>query len=313
MSRIIYPVEFNAQLLLFATIKQKHDELGAASPLHSFLLQQEINFSDAQAQGVLATTHEKNRQTLSKTAENHTQKRDLLFNPVMSHLRAYFQYLKMFYKPNLMAVGIWGAPITTTGKINYPNHFVKRTLIASLLKGKYDTFAPGTSPLDNYLTQHGLSIAADIAAVNLAIQQNNLAMQLAKDSENATENRNLHWNPVLSHIRIIGAFLMKLYTLNSKELGNFGFTVDDSPRAHKTITSKVKLGSQKSVNGVIIGGTFKNTGTAPLYVYKGAKQTGIAHIVPAGEILTMVKGMSTITIVNPSTTITGIFSVIRRR
>ncbi|MCF8459991.1 MAG: hypothetical protein K9G46_04655, partial [Flavobacteriales bacterium] len=137
------------------------------------------------------------------------------------------------------------------------------------------------------------------------------AVAIAKEAEDATEDRNNAMNPVDAHLRSIGNFLMALYTTNPKELGHWGFTVDDSPRAPKQVVSKVKLSSQVTVNHCIIGGTFKNIGSVPLNVYKGKTASGAGVTVLSGEVYGIAKGFSTITVVNTSTTTTGVFSVLR--
>lgn len=314
MARIIFPEDFISQALLLKTVKDKNDSyaIPTDSPIYAFLQQHGIDLSDDETAREQASVFEKLRIESSKKAENRTEKRNMKFNPVFERMRGYFQFLKKLYKPNVMEIGEWGAPVTTTGRINYPPGFVERALIFILLKEKYDTFDPaGSSPLDPYLTLHGQSISADFALHEEATVFNTQSKQLARDAEDATEDRNNVWSPSVEHLRAIGGFLMALYNDNPKQLGEWGYTIDDSPRAPKEVVSKVKLSDQKTVTNVVIGSTFKNLGTVSLTIYKGKTATGTATVVPAGEMLGITKGMSTITVVNTSSTTTGVFSTLR--
>lgn len=315
MARIIYPEDFPSQRLLFDTVKAKNDSLPPAiNPLTAFLTQHEISFPDDEAAKVAAIDFETERSEKSHMAENRTQQRDLKFNPVFAYVRDYYQFLKKFYTPNYMQIGEWGAPITVSGRIAYPNEFAERVTIFKALKTKYDTYLPpGTSPLDPYLNLHQLSIPDNNTDVDAADQLNKDAKSLAKKAEDSTEERNNVWNPVMAHMRSIGGFLMSLYSTNPKEVGEWGFTVNDSPRAPKEVVSKVKLGSQLTVRSLIIGGTFKNIGPVPLMVYKGDGPAGPSVTVLPNELYGITKGYSTITVVNPSNTTTGVFSALRNK
>lgn len=313
MARIIFPENFLFQRLLAKAVKEKYETFPpAANPIDAFLIQHDIDFMVDETAVDDAEDLEHLRSKKSKEAEDKTQKRDLKWDPVFAHVRDYYQFLKRFYKPNYMEIGNWGAPITTTGRISYPPDFAARTVIFEDLKTKYDTFMPvGSSPLDPYLTQHSLSISDDDTAMEAARTFAEQGFNLAKEAEDATEDRNNAMAPVVEHLRAIGNFLMALYSDNPKELGNWGFTVDDSPRAPKQVVSKVKLSSQVVVNSCTIGGTLKNIGNVPLNVYKGKTASGAFVTVSAGDVYGIAKGFSTITVVNTSTTTTGVFSALR--
>lgn len=312
MARLIFPEDFLSQSLLFQDVKKKHDNDGVASPLNAFLVQQDIDLADDEIARSAAQGFETLRHTKARDAEKRMEKCDLLFSPVFDHMRDYFQFLKKFYKPAYARLGEWGAPITATGKINYPTDTPNRTVVFEYLKSKYDTYLPpGTSPLDPYLTQHDRSIADDNTDMENARTEYLAGKQLAKDAEEATEDRNIKMDPVNQHLHQIGGFLMGLYNNHPKKLGEWSFTVDSSPRPPKTVTTKVKLGSSKTITNIISGSSFKNIGTVALTIYKGRTATGVAITVPAGEMLGITKGMSALTIVNPSLTTTGVFSALR--
>ena len=119
----------------------------------------------------------------------------------------------------------------------------------------------------------------------------------------------MKWQPVVQHLKDIGDYLKKLFANNPKNLGSWGFIVDDSPQKPALRTSKVKPGETVTNNSIIVGSTFTNTGTVDLHVYKGKTTTGTPSIVPPGEQLGMIKGFSTITVVNPNTLVAGKYSV----
>ena len=316
MARIIYPEDFLTQKLLFNNVKAKHDSyvLPAVSPIEAYLTAQGISLANDDLAKDNASGFEETRLEKSKQAENFTEKRNKKFDPVFGHLRDYGQFLKKFYKPIVSELGNWGFPVTVSGRINYPNEFPQRTVLFDALKAKYDSYLPpGTSPLDPYLTQHALVLTNDMTAVSDARNFHLQAKQLAKDAEDATEDRNNEWNPVVEHLRMIGGFLMGLYNNNPKELGNWGYVVDDSPREPKQIVSKVKLSSSAVISNCIIGGTFKNIGSVPLNVYKGGTASGAFVTVAPGEMYGIAKGFSTITVVNTSAITTAVFSVLRHR
>ncbi|MCG3165270.1 MAG: hypothetical protein POELPBGB_01032 [Bacteroidia bacterium] len=313
MARLILPEDFLSQKLLFNNVKAKADTATGAAVIGAFLAAQGIDLVADNTAKDSATAFDQTRSEKSKQAENFTQKRDLKFDPVFGHLRDYAQFLKKFYKPVTSELGNWGLPVTATGRINYPTEFGLRTEIMEAFSVKYASVPAASNPLNPYLALHNYSITDDMVAVTDARGFHEQAKQLAKDAEDATEDRNNVWLPVVEHVRSIGGFLMGLYNNNPKELGNWGFVVDDSPRAPKQVVSKVKLSSQLKVPSLIIGGTLKNIGTVAIHIYKGASVSGSPVIVPPGEMYGIAKGYSVITVVNPSTTTTAVFSALRSR
>lgn len=314
MARIVYPDDFPNQVLLLRSVAERYDSLPPAdNPLTAYLAQHDIDLADDGVAADGAIAFDRTRKERAGEAENHTQKRNLAFDPAWAKVRSYYQFLKKFYSPNFMELKLWGAPITTTGRVAYPKEFLERAAIYGHLREKYESYAPGTGPLDAYLTLHGQTMAANTAAVNSALALHQQAKAAAGQAEDATQDRNNLWSPVIGHLRSIGGFLMSLYTHNPKELNLWGYTVDDSPRAPKEMVSKVKLGSQLTVTKLIIGGTLRNIGTVPLIVYKGTDTTGNGVVVLPGEAHGITKGGSASTVVNSSDTTTGVFSALRHR
>lgn len=311
MARIIYREDFAGQRELFTAIKLKHDNDGPASVLIAMLAQKGIDLiSDATA-GTNAAGHETTRALMRRQAENFFELRDSKFPKVFSSLRKQAQNMKSFYSPNVHELGNWG--ITVNGKkLVYPTDFASKAQVFKDFKAKHDGLA-GTSPLLPYLAQHSIDLTVNLAIVTQAETyeaSGNTANQLAEDEKQDRDNL---WNPVDEHCHQIGTYLKSFYHDNAKQLGYWGFTVDDSPRPPKFRLSSVKPASTITSTGIVIGSTFTNVGEAVLHVYRGKTTTGTPAIVHPGEMLGMTKGYSVITVVNPSATQIGRFKVLVNR
>jgi hypothetical protein len=308
MSRLIIPQDFTSQLTLLSNINQENTNLGADSPIAAFLTQQQIVLADDAEAAESAQTHETNRALLSRQSENFRQLRDNLFEKPWQHVTGSAQFLKSFYKGNTKQLGTWGFTITDSGKINYPPAFTERAEIFNALNTQNSSYAAGTSPLQPYLTQQKINLTTDAGFVDQATGNNTNFTLAAQQSENETELRNQIWLPVLAHIQTIGNFLMKLYSNNPKALGDWGFTVHDSPQKPRMRTTKLKIGEQITNKSVVIGSTVSNVGEGELHLYKGTTTTGTPQIMHKGEQFGIQKGWSSITVVNPSMLIEGRFT-----
>ncbi len=300
MARIVISEDFYSQLQLLSSVNTENTNLGADSPITAFLTQQGIVLSDDITAGNNAQTHETNRALFSRQSENYRQLRDNNFDAPWSHLTGGTQFLKSFYKGNTKELGNWGITITDSGKINYPPAFTDRVIVFNNFVARHNGFAPGTSPLQPYLAQQNIDLTDDSGFVTTAVDSNTSFTIAAQQSENETELRNQIWNAVMEHIKAIGNFLMKLYSNNPKALGNWGFTVDDSPQKPRLRTTTLKLGEQITTNGVVLGSTLSNIGETEIHVYKGKTTVGTPNIVHAGEQFGIMKGFSSITVANPS-------------
>ena len=310
MGRIIYPEVFTDQRTLLADILAKHTADGVGSVLTPLLTQKGINLTTDTTAGNNAAIQEATRASQSRQAENLRQVRDQIWDIVQKHIRGCFQFLKAFYKPNVNALGDWGATINGN-RIAYPAKIADWVILLANLKTKHDSFPVGTSPLLAYLTEKAIVLATDVTNLNTANTNDINAGHADEASENARQQRDIIWDPVMVHIKDIGDFLMNLYNTAEKKCGAWGFTVDDSPRVPKTRITNLQIGAAKTISSVTIGGTFSNLGGGDLHVYKGKTTSGTPIIVHAGEQLGMTKGFSTITVANPSTLISGKFSVLR--
>lgn len=301
MARLIIPEDFTSQLTLLANIVSQNTTLGADSPLTAFLTQQNIVLADDVTAGVDAQMHETSRALLSRQSENFRQMRDNLFKTPWQHTIGSAQFLKSFYKGNTKQLGTWGFTITDSGKINYAPAFTDRVAVFYALTRQNNSYAAGSSPLQPYLTQQNINLETDAGFADQATGNDQSFTSAAQQSENETELRNQIWLPVLAHIKAIGNFLMKLYQDNEKALGLWGFVVDHSAQQPRQRISKINPGETAVFNGLIIGGTLTNIGTGEIHLYRGKSTTGTPVIIHAGEQFGIMKGYSSVTIVNPST------------
>ena len=301
MARLIFPEAFEDQRTLLGLVRAKHNADGAASVLTAYLAEQGINLNTDFTTGNAAATDDANAKADARKAENNVEQRNLRFEPVMSHTRGEVQFLKAFYKPNYHTLGDWGVTVDGVSKIVYPPKFEDRVTLVRAIKTKHDSYAGATSPLAPYLTQQTININQDATATTNAETFQTTQLDARRDSEEETEQRDVKFNPVVDHLQGIGDFLMKLFSGSQKKLGEWGFTVDDSPRAPKLRTTTIKLSDQVTLKGVVIGSTLTNVGTVKVIVYKGSTATGTATEVLPNEKMGMPKGFSAITVVNPST------------
>ncbi|MGN6214582.1 hypothetical protein [Parafilimonas sp.] len=308
MARLTIPEDFTSQVTLLHNIIAQNTALGAASPLTAFLAQQNIVLTNDEAAATAAQTHDASRALLKKQSENYRQLRNNYFTAPWAHLTGSVQFLKTFYKGNTKELGNWGITITDSGKVNYPAAFAQRRAVFIAFAAKHNSYPDGDSPLQPFLTQQNINLDADSAVVEQATTNNTSFTAAAQQSENETELRNQVWLPVLAHIKTIGNFLMKLYSNNQKALGNWGFVVDENTQKAKLRTSKLKPGETANYTALQIGGTLTNTGEGEIHLYKGKSTTGTPNIIHATEQFGIVKGFSTITVVNPSTLIEARFT-----
>ena len=69
-------------------------------------------------------------------------------------------------------------------------------------------------------------------ALERAEEQDALSDQQYRDAEKATKERNLQMNTVKAALRSARDVLLGVYRSNPKKAGDFGFTVNDSPRSN---------------------------------------------------------------------------------
>lgn len=309
MARIIFPENLGEQRKLLADISTKHTADGAASVLTPFLTEQGIVLADDTAAGALAQTHESNRSAQSRNAENLREQRDLLFDFPVQVMQKCAQFLKGLYKPNVHALDVWGFTVNVQ-RISYPAEFLALHDLFQVFYAKHAGFAPGASPLEPFLTEHGIVLADLLVSVNQAKVHHDNFITASNAAELAREQRDFVWRDSNSNLHKMGDYLKKLFVTSPRKLGNYGFVVDDSPRGAKEQISTVLISGQLTVKGVVLGSTFENIGDITLHLYKGKTTTGTPIIVSIKDKVGMAKGFSVITVMNPSSSINGKFKVL---
>lgn len=313
MARLIFPEAFDQVRELQRLIRAKHVADGGTSVLIPILTEKAINLdvdlntmTDANGHNVLAKKFE-------RESENHVQTRNLRFDVVMAHTRSEVQFLKAFYKPNVQALGDWGVPVDNGKKINYPPQFTELVKIVRAIKVKHESYAGATSPLTPFLTEQGININTDATNTTLAEADETSHLDSDRDAEEETQLRITLSNAVITNMHTIADYLMKLFKGKEKKLGEWGFMVDDSPKAPKLQKVTVLPSETKTTAGIVIGGTLTNTGTVSIKVYKGKTATGDFTTVAPNDKLGMIKGFSAITTVNTSTLVKATFTVLVSR
>ncbi len=313
MARILFPEDFTSQKTLLEAIKAKDTADGAGSLLKAYLTQNGLSLTALVAIANQAKTLDDSRLVLFKQSTNYTQLRDLTFDPIIERFKGEVQFLKGLFKPNVNQLGDWAITVVGNNKITYPVNFDELAIVAGKFFDKHLSYAAGTSPLQPYITKNNINVTTDKAAIGIAQNYAGKAISSAKNSENATQQRDILWNPIIENLKGMGDYLMKLYAENSKGLGDWGFVIDLNPAKPKLQTTKIKLGDKATLKGVVIGGTLTNTGSIDVHLYKGSSTTGNPIVIHAGEKYGIGKGFSTITVSNPSELETAVITVLRNQ
>jgi len=308
MSRIIYPSAFLHQRKLFDDIRQKHNADGPASVLLQLLAENEIDMAADAASATAADAHETNFETCSRQSEMLREQRDVIFSPAWKHLKMCVKFLKALYQNNTRKLGEWSITVNNKNHIAYPRLFARRAQLLHDFIAHHNSFAPGSSPLEIFLTQNSINLAADDAACTNASLRHDEFEKASRNKEMYTELRNKVWKPVMEHVRIIGRYVKALYIHNPHRAGDYGFRIDSSRRAHKLRKSKVAIGRYRTLRGLVPGSSLTNLGNDVLHVFKGNRISAVPIVLQPRQKLELAKGYSTTTVFNPSPSENGIFS-----
>lgn len=297
MARFDYPEEFLKQVDLFKDVKIKHDADGPASVLNPYLAQQGINLVTDLTNANNAVAQNKLFENAAKDAEDDTQDRNDLFNPVFDNMVGGFQFLKKLYRGNPAELGHWGATVNGSA-IVYPADFLKRIDLFTDYKAKHDSYPGDTSPLNPYLTVNTIEMDGDETDAAAALAKHKLAKQTEKDAEDYREERDNLFNPIMDHVRGMGQYLKGLYLKNPKHVGKWGYVVDDSPRDPKFRESTILPGVPKTIYAVKLNSQVENTGSVDLLLHKGKEVGTTPHNLPPEMRFTVKRGWGTMTVQN---------------
>ncbi|MBK5284356.1 MAG: hypothetical protein JJE25_03050, partial [Bacteroidia bacterium] len=308
---IIYASDYVSQRKLSDNVTAKHTADGAASPLIAMLAENSIDLAADAAAAILADGHETQRLKHGRNAETFEQAAELAVKTLTKKVRAIAQMLKKFYADDIQKLGTWSITINGNRVVIPTTPDALKTLIEAIKTRHAGIVPPTNSPLTVFLTNNPTIVLAQMSTdAGQAITDNDAAAAERLQKESRKQQRDVAWNPVMTHLRKIGGFLVNTFVGKEKKAGDWGYTVDDSPRAPKVRTSTIAIASTKTNKSVVVGGTFTNEGTTTLHVYRGSTTSGTPSIVPPGEMLGMTKGYSIITVVNPDTLKAGKFSVL---
>ena len=314
MARIIYASDYVSQRKLFDNASAKHTADGVASILITMLAENNINLANDALAAASADTHETQRLKHGRQAESFEQAAKLTVKALTKNVRAIVQNLKKFYVSDIQKLGAWGATVNGNRVVIPATPDDLKTLIDAIITKHASYVLPDVSPLAVFLQQNPtINLAQMSLDAQQAIDDNDAAAAERIQKESRKQQRDVLWNPVMAHLRKIGGFIVNTFVGKEKKAGDWGYTIDDSPRAPVKRATKVPLLSSKTSSGVVIGSTFENEGATVLHVYTGKSTTGTPIIVPAGEMLGMTKGFSTITVVNPDTLKAGKYTVLIHR
>jgi hypothetical protein len=310
MARLILPEDFESQFKLAKLISDKHTADGATSRLNVYLAEQGINLATIVADGTIAEGLEAQRAQKARDSEKFSKLRNNIFIPIFKDLMGGVQSLKTIFKPNYHKLGDWGVTVNGVSRIVYPPRFTQRAALVGLFYGKHNSYPAGTSPLQPYINEQGINTALIGVQVNEAIDYDNNRISTHNSSENFKQQRDMVWDPRWAQLKGCCNYLFRLLPNNPKLLGDWGITVDDSPRAPKLRKSKILLLETKTVDNVVIGSTFHNTGPTTLHIHKGASAGPAAVVVLPDERYGITKGWSTITVLNTDPLETGMFTTL---
>ena len=300
MARFIIPENFEGRKSFFLAVNEKHTNDAAASVLTNYLSGAKIVMADDAASVAVADTHETNRFLFAGQAGIQHKLRDNNFAQPWQDTIAAVQFLKHENKDNVKELTQWGVPVLVEGKVKYPVGFDARAIIVNAFWAKHASYPLATSPLTLYIKENGLTPAKTLSSVADAITADGAASVSIYQSRQETELRDASFDGVVSNVRGIGNYLMKLYPNNPTKVSSWGFVVETSVQPAVTKIVTVKAGEQKMLQNVKTGGVLYNTGTNELHLYKGKTTTGNPVIVHGGENFTIVRGYGTITVINPS-------------
>ncbi len=301
MSHNKIPTVFNDQTVLLGNILTKVTADGASSPLIAFFAQKGIVLADDVASGVTAAGHYANNLTLTKQGEKYCEDRDTLMLPITVGLNGSFQFLKPYYAPMYKTMGDWDVTITTGGKITLPTDVAGWTTLLTGFKAKNDSYvSPEISPLEQYLVKKNISLSDYVTSIAAAAVLETNMKSAKSDAGKAHNDMVNEWALPLKHIRMIGVFLMKLYSGDEKALGEYGYTVVNSTKVLKTRNIRIPFGFTKLKQKAKLGGAFINIGTETLWIYKGKIVSGAPIVLLPGAKFIIPKGYSSFCVTNTS-------------
>lgn len=300
MARINYPSIFSGWVKLFKEVKVQVLALVTPNPIDNFLTEESINLTADETDVNNAVIANDVFGVQEKLMEEKTEQANNLFKTPWDDHQKCVQFLKKLYRSAVHKLGDWGVTIDAGNRVKYPADFAGRKKCVTDLIAKHNTFPVGTSPLQPFLDEDGITLATNLADTNnaaLAFAAQDAAQSL---KEQKREERDLLMEPVKKHLRGIGGVTVTWYASAPKKAGSIGFEIDDSPKGFMMKEVIIKEGSQKVVYDALVQSVVKNKSKVDLPIYKGKSASGTPLILPAGGSMLLPKGYSNFIIKNNS-------------
>lgn len=302
MARIILPDTIAGIQKQLKDIKDKHTADGAASPLTILLTENGIDLAADTTALTNAAARDVSFGNAERDSEKFSKERDNIFDPVWKNMTTGVQVLKKIYNANPNRLGDWSITVDNDNRVVYPASFAERQQLVLAFWAFHLTFSGITSPLHSYITENTIVPGDQTDAADEALVQHNDFKAKATEAENMSEQRDNFLNPVIAHISLIGGYLIANFPTNPKKAGDWGFTIDDSPRKDVVRTGTVNPSAQKVLRSIAAGTDFKNTGTQPFTLMRGTTVGGTTKVIAPGQSVPITFGFGTSTIINTSGT-----------
>lgn len=313
MARVNFPNNFSKLAKLFTDFKTKYDAEAGASVTQPFLDEQGIDPTADEAAVTAAVAANTAFLKAEKDAEELSEQRDDLFDPVFKDHVGCVQFLKKLFRGNATKLGEWGQTVDARGRVVYPPDFTGRVTVVNDLIAKHQSFAPPASPLQPYLDENDIDLTANKVSATSAVTAHNDFLAKSATKEEQRELRDTTMAPVEAHLRGIGQILVGLFHKTPHKAGQWGFVIDDSARPSQPSIKKIPISGIKTVHNVDVGTLLTNNGPQSVSVLPGTGEKGGAVTVQAGKKMLVGKTFGTLTVQNPSDTDEAIVSVFINR
>ena len=304
MARIVLPITFEGKVTLFTNTNDKNTKDGAGSILIPYFTQQKIDMGINATAVIEAVKLNTQFDASTKNSKKLLELCEVGLNPVFKDHKLMVQMLKKFYAKTVKTLGDYGIKVEGN-KIVYPTDRAEICAAIAELINYNNSLPAGTRAITaTFLSQNKIDLAANLDALTDIKQNNTDFLAAEKQSKSLCEKRDAAIAPVFEDLRGTGGFIVSQFPLTPKSGGDWGFVIDSTPKGAKLTIAKFKMGGTKILYSVVAGSIIQNTGTVPLTITKGAKGTGTPIVIVAGDHWQVEKGYTTMTINNPSLTVT---------
>ncbi len=292
--------DFRSQTTQYDKFKVYVDLLPVGHWLLVFLDNNSIVVDDDIALGVEAIAFDDAKNLDKAIAMNSIERRNALANPIFSSMKEGFQVIKAGTPGVYDNVRLFSGIITDNGRFIYPTSFPDLSLLWGKYYHKNGTYALGLSPAYPYYHENDINISLQNDDVILAMIADNNADINTTNSEDNTEQRNEKWSGPLENLVKIYNFCKAVLIKTPRKLGLMGFEIIETPPGHKLQKSTALQEEHRLIHGAIIGSIITNLNDFEILIYPGPDMLKVPHILKAGEVMAVKKGMSEFILYNPN-------------